>query len=290
MPNEHKTLTELFTGIANAIRAKTGAADKLVADTFPDAIAAISTGTDTSDATAVAGDILAGKTAYGATGKLTGTIPERSDTDLTASGATVSVPAGHYASAVSKNVASVTGATPSISVNTAGLITASVTQGAGYVAAGTKTATQQLATQGAQTITPGTSNRTISSGRYLTGTQTIKGDANLVSANIVSGKSIFGVSGSAPAMAAMSTVNFNVVSGNCLVCGSVKQQPCRAGDSRSAEIGRIGEHITICHPSGTSMSNITGMVKTSGAATYSFNSVLMQPYTITAASCGFTIS
>lgn len=47
-----------------------------------------------------------------------------------------------------------------------------------------------------QTYTPGTSNQTIDSGQYLSGTQTIKGDSNLVGSNILSGKSIFGVSGS----------------------------------------------------------------------------------------------
>ena len=88
-----------------------------------------------------------------------------------------------------------TQATPSISVSSGGLITASATQTAGYVAAGTKSATKQLTTQAAQTITPGTSNKTIESGRYLTGTQTIKGDANLVADNIKSGVSIFGVTG-----------------------------------------------------------------------------------------------
>lgn len=89
-----------------------------------------------------------------------------------------------------------TQATPSISVNSSGLITASSTQTAGYVAAGTKSATKQLTTQAAQTITPTTTNKTIASGRYLTGTQTIKGDANLIAGNIKSGVSIFGVAGS----------------------------------------------------------------------------------------------
>lgn len=44
--------------------------------------------------------------------------------------------------------------------------------------------------------TPGTSDQTIASGQYLNGTQTIKGDPNLVAGNIKSGVSIFGVSGS----------------------------------------------------------------------------------------------
>ena len=153
-------------------------------------------GTDTSDATATAGDILSGKTAYVAAGKVTGTIASKSSSNLTASGATVTVPAGYYPSQASKSVATATQATPSITVSSAGLITAKSTQSAGYVSSGTKSATKQLTTQGAQTITPGTSNKTIASGRYLTGTQTIKGDANLVAANIKKGVSIFGVAGS----------------------------------------------------------------------------------------------
>ena len=192
----HQTLTSLFSAIADAIRGKTGGSDPIVADNFPEAIAGISSGTDTSDATATAGDILSGKTAYVAAGKVTGTIASKSSSNLTASGATVTVPAGYYPSQASKSVATATQATPSITVSSAGLITAKSTQSARYVSSGTKSATKQLTTQGAQTITPGTSNKTIASGRYLTGTQTIKGDANLVAANIKKGVSIFGVAGS----------------------------------------------------------------------------------------------
>ena len=49
----------------------------------------------------------------------------------------------------------------------------------------------------AQTYTPGTSDQTINANQYLAGAQTIKGDANLQPANIVAGKSIFGIGGTA---------------------------------------------------------------------------------------------
>ena len=47
----------------------------------------------------------------------------------------------------------------------------------------------------AQTYIPTTTDQTIASGQYLTGTQTIKGDSNLTADNIKSGTSIFGVTG-----------------------------------------------------------------------------------------------
>lgn len=166
-----------------------------------------------------AADLLSGKQLIDSDGEVvTGTIPTKTSSNLSASGATVTVPAGYYASQASKAVASGSAKTPattvtknpSISVSSSGLITASVsgtqsvtpTVTAGYVSSGTAgtitvsgSATKQLTVQAAQTITPGTSNKTIASGRYLTGTQTIKGDANLVAGNIKSGVSIFGVTG-----------------------------------------------------------------------------------------------
>ena len=89
-----------------------------------------------------------------------------------------------------------TQATPSITVSSAGVITASSTQSAGYVVAGTKSATKQLTTQAAKTVTPTTSNQTaVASGIYTTGAVTVNGDANLVAGNIKSGTTIFGVTG-----------------------------------------------------------------------------------------------
>lgn len=172
----------------------------------------------TSD-TVAAASMLSGTTAHKNDGtSVTGSIATKSSSDLTASGKTVTVPAGYYASQATKDVASgsaVTPATtittnPSISVDSSGLITAtnSKTQGvtptvsAGYVSAGTAgtitvngSNTSQLTTQAAQTITPGTTDQTIASGKYLTGTQTIKGDADLVAGNIKKDVEIFGVTG-----------------------------------------------------------------------------------------------
>lgn len=56
--------------------------------------------------------------------------------------------------------------------------------------------TGQIASKAAATYTPTTSDQTIQSGQYLSGAQTIKGDANLTSVNIASGVTIFGVEGS----------------------------------------------------------------------------------------------
>lgn len=169
---------------------------------------------DTSDATlASGGSMLSGVTAYADGTKYTGTIASKSSSDLTASGATVTVPAGYYSSQASKAVASGSATAPtSISGTSASLTTGtntitltksvSVTPvvSAGYVASGTAanssvSLTATVTTKAAATITPGTSAQTIAAGTYLTGAQTIAGDADLVASNIKSGVEIFGVTG-----------------------------------------------------------------------------------------------
>lgn len=146
----------------------------------------------TSD-TVAANKMLSGTTAHDKSGALiTGNIPSKTSADLTASGATVTVPAGHYASQASKSIATGALSNPTIN-NSTGVVTAQVGT-SGYLASGTSK-TLSLTPQGAQTITPGTTNQTIAANRWLTGAQTIKGDANLVSGNIKSGVTIFGKAG-----------------------------------------------------------------------------------------------
>lgn len=170
---------------------------------------------DTSDATLSSGGaMLSGNTAYANGVKYTGTITTKSASDITASGDTVTVPAGYYASQNTKAVAagsakgptSVSGMSATVSTGTNTLtltksvsITPVVT--AGYVASGTAqtasvTLTASVTTKAAATITPSTSAQEIAAGTYLTGKQTISGDTNLVASNIKSGVSIFGVAGS----------------------------------------------------------------------------------------------
>ena len=139
----------------------------------------------------------------------------RSSSDLTVSGATVTVPAGLYSTQATKSVASGSATTPattvtanpSISVNASGLITATAsatksvtpTVSAGYVSSGTAgtitvsgSNTSQLTTLGATTYNTSTTDQTITSGKYITGTQTIKAVtySGLSAGNIANGVTV----------------------------------------------------------------------------------------------------
>ena len=130
MANTYTSLGGLFTAIANAIRAKKGTTDTIVADNFPSEIESIAS----------------------------------------------------QPSLQSKTVS------PSTAAQT-------ITPDSEYDGLSQVVVNAISPTKGAQTYTPTTTDQTISSGRWLTGAQTIKGDANLVASNIKSGVSIFGVNG-----------------------------------------------------------------------------------------------
>ena len=102
-------------------------------------------------------------------------ISQRNSSNLSVNGATVTVPAGYYESQATKSVTTATQAVPAISVNTAnGVITASATQSAGYVSAGTKSTTSQLSTQAAKTVTPTASSQTaVAANKYTLGAITV---------------------------------------------------------------------------------------------------------------------
>ena len=137
------------------------------------------------------------------------------NTFIDVNGATVTAPAGYYESAATKAISAGSAQTPAttitsnptISVSSGGLITASnsktqsitPTVSAGYVTAGSAgtvtvngSNTSQISVQAAQTIHPSTTDQTISSGKYLTGAQTIKAVtvSGLTAANIKSGVTV----------------------------------------------------------------------------------------------------
>lgn len=134
-------------------------------------------------------------------------VARKSSTDLTASGATVTAPAGYYENNATKTISSGsatapatisgTSATVSTGTNTLTLSkTVSVTPSvsAGYVSSGTAgnsnvSLTANVTTKAAATIYPSSSDQSIASGTYLTGAQTIKGvtTTNLTADNIKSG-------------------------------------------------------------------------------------------------------
>ena len=158
------TLADLFTSMANAIRAKGGTSAQMYPSQMPQAIADIQpqislqrktksyTPSEISQSENVEAD-----SNYDGLERVSvsvGAIPSdyvgsgvtrRSSSDLLASGPTVTAPSGYYAEAAQKSVASGSEGTPAATKGTvsnhAVTITPKVTNTEGYIAGGTKTGT-----------------------------------------------------------------------------------------------------------------------------------------------------
>ena len=98
---------------------------------------------------------------------------------------------------VTGTLADVAQATPAITVDAAGKITASATQAAGVVAAGTKSATKQLTVQAAKTVTPSASAQTaVGKGVFTTGIVTVAAVYAIIGVTYPSGSTVTCTSGS----------------------------------------------------------------------------------------------
>ena len=151
---------------------------------------------------------------YGISSTYVGTgVSRRSSTDLTASGSTVTVPAGYYATQATKSISGGSAfppavtitKNPTISINsTTGVVTATYsgsssitpTVTAGYISVGTAgtistagTSTYQLTSKAAATYYTSTADQTINANQFLVGAQTIKSVtySGLSASNIANG-------------------------------------------------------------------------------------------------------
>lgn len=101
-------------------------------------------------------------------------IERKTSADMTASGATVTAPAGYYSAQAQKSIPGGAVTLNEPTVNSAGLVTASANVTAGYVSQAPGNKTKQLTTKAAQTITPTKSEQTlVNAGVYTTGVQKV---------------------------------------------------------------------------------------------------------------------
>lgn len=165
---------------------------------------------DVTQDTVASSNLLSGNTATGADGeKVNGGIESKTSADMTANGATVTAPAGYYASAASKSVASGSTGTPTASKGTVSnhsvSVTPSVTNTTGYITGGTKTGTAV----------------TVSASELVSGTKTISASGTT---DVTNYESVSVPSGSAKTPATTITANPTVsVNSSGLITATVSK-------------------------------------------------------------------
>lgn len=163
-------------------------------------------GLDTSDATATSSDILLDKTAYVKGSKVIGSIKSKATATYVPSTEDQIISSGQYLSGnqtikgdenlLNENIK--TGVTLFEKVGTftsdATAVSSDILLNKTAYVNGEKV-TGIIPSKDKQTFTPSTESQIISSGQYLSGTQTILGDSNLLPENIKTDVTIFGVTG-----------------------------------------------------------------------------------------------
>lgn len=210
---DYLTTNAELGSIADAIRSKGGTYAPLTyPEGFVDAIEDIVLGVDVSGTTAIPSVVASGYKFRGSNGAwATGTAPKRSQSDLSASGKTVTVPWGYYSGQYTKDVATGTEGTPTATKGTVSnnsiAVTPSVTNTAGYISGSTKTGTAV----------------TVSASELVSGTKTISASGTTDVTNYAS-VSVSAGSATTPATTITSAPSISVDSSGLITATNSKTQ------------------------------------------------------------------
>lgn len=151
-------------------------------------------GVDCDNATATKDKVLTGKT-FGGSGSddlQTGTMKNATTAHTLTLNEKWTIPAGYHdgTKSVTQNLTYIGAQNNTLSINGSVDIKPGYHNGSGKI-------TQSISTVAAKSYTPKTTDQTVATkGKYLSGNITVPASSTLLASNIVSGKSIFGVSGS----------------------------------------------------------------------------------------------
>lgn len=165
--------------------------------------------------------------------------------------------------------------------------------------------TGSITSKSAATYTPTTSNQTIAAGQYLSGAQTIAGDANLVAANIKDGTTVFGITGTftgdgtATASEILATKTAYVdgakvtgtMANNGAVSGSISTKAGQYTVPQGYHDGSGKVSIAAAEQAKIIEGNIKSGVQILGVTgTYSGESITAQTKTVTPTAAGFAVT